>query len=68
MSGVIARSKATKQSMLPFGGAMHCFPSLAMTDANCSPSGMVRGTRPQMRKYASGILEIPGLVLRTIPE
>jgi hypothetical protein len=29
---------------------------------------MVRRTRPQMRNCASGNLEIPGLVLRTIPE
>jgi hypothetical protein len=31
-------------------------------------SGAMRSIEPQMRNCASGNLEIPGLVLRTIPE
>jgi hypothetical protein len=45
-SAVIARSEATKQSILSPSGAMDCFASLAMT-------GMVRG--------ASNVIRHPGM-------
>jgi hypothetical protein len=37
---VIARSAATKQSILSFRGAMDCFASLAMTGFCLNASGM----------------------------
>jgi hypothetical protein len=49
-SAVIARSEATKQSILSPSGAMDCFASLAMT-------GMVRG--------ASNVIRHPELAVRS---
>jgi hypothetical protein len=37
---VIARSEATKQSILSFCGAMDCFASLAMTNLRSNASGL----------------------------
>src|SRR5437867_2573444 len=48
---VIARSEATKQSILPFCGAMDCFASLAMTGID-----MIYRSRGAVRPSCAGIL------------
>jgi hypothetical protein len=41
---VIARSEATKQSILSFGGTMDCFASLAMTSLDSIASDLEQST------------------------
>jgi len=67
---VIARSEATKQSILSLRGAMDCFAALAMTVfVRGAVASQFRLRHSGMRRQAqTRNLEIPGSMLRIAPE